>query len=124
MSKKEAKQIFESFFGDKEEIYLDRLGLDQKDWLENEEPIKKKYIINPSPKIYINIRKVLAMYREIGAGFILKDKKGNWYETNSFARYNCFLMLRAIMEKAISDIKYSDWLGKYPILQKLDNELK
>ena len=112
MSKKEAKQIFESFFGDKEEIYLDRLGLDQKDWLENEEPIKKKYIINPSPKIYINIRKVLAMYRE----------SGNF--ATSIARYNCFLMLRAIMDKAISDIKYSDWLGKYPILQKLDNELK
>ena len=28
------------------------------------------------------------------------------------------------MEKAITDIKYSDCLGKYPILQKLDNELK
>ncbi len=28
------------------------------------------------------------------------------------------------MDKAISDIKYGDWLGKYPILQKLDDELK
>jgi len=112
MSEKEAKNIFESFFGDKEEIYLGRLGLKERDWLKDEDPIKKKKIINPSPKIYILVRKVLAMYRESG-NFAL-----------STARYNCFLMLRAIMDKAISDIKYSDWLGKYPILQKLDDELK
>ena len=109
MSKEEAKAIFESFFGNKEEIYLNRLGLDQKHWLKDEKPTKKKNIINPSPKLYINVRKVLALYRE---SFV-----------TSIARYNCFLMLRAIMEKAISDIKYSDWLGKYPILQKLDDEL-
>ena len=43
MSKEEAKQIFESFFGDKEEIYLNRLGLNQKYWLKDEKPIKKRY---------------------------------------------------------------------------------
>ncbi len=122
MSKEESRQIFESFFGDKEEIYLNKLGFDQKHWLKDEKPIKKKDIINPSPKIYIKVRKVLFAYKDIGAGFMIKDKKGNLHETNSFARYNCFLMLRAIMEKSISDIKYNDWLGKYPILQKLDNE--
>lgn len=111
MSKEEAKNIFESFFGNKQELYLNRLGLDQKDWVDDEEPVKKKDIINPSPKIYILIRKTLAKYRETG----------NF--ATSIARYNCFLMLRAIMDKAISDIKYSDWLGKYPILEKLDNEL-
>jgi hypothetical protein len=111
MSKKEAENIFKSFFGDKEEIYLDRLGLEEKDWSENEEPIKKKDIINPYPKLYITVRKILAVYRETG----------NF--ATSIARYNCFLMLRAIMDKAISDIKYSDWLGKYPILEKLDNEV-
>lgn len=111
MSKKEAENIFKSFFGDKEEIYLNRLGLAEKDWVKDE-PIKKKYIINPSPKLYITIRKHLNLYKETGN-----------YVT-SITRYNCFLMLRAIMDKAISDIKYGDWLGKYPILQKLDDELK
>lgn len=112
MSKEEAKQIFESFFGNKEEIYLNRLGLAEKDWLKDEKPIKKKDVINPYPKLYIAIRQILARYRETGN-----------FVTN-IARYNSCLMLRAIMDKAISDIKYSDWLGKYPILQKLDDELK
>ena len=70
----------------------------------------KKDIINPYPKLYILIRQSLAIYKETG----------NF--TTSIARYNCFLILRAIMEKSISDIKYSNWLGEYPILNKLDNE--
>ena len=109
MSKIEAQVLFESFFGDKLDIYLNRLGLDEKHWSGEEKAIKKKDIVNPSPSLYITVRKVLFNYKETGN------------HLTSPARWNCFLTLRAIMELNINDIKYSDWLGKYRILNLLDN---